>query len=174
MAKNIPAPLTEDSELIPVVKTEPINQPTASAATFKPSFQKTRDVDHHVAKLLSANSLKNKSYKANGYIPVEIDHAHIWHNITSQGHPQEYAVPKLGHTHLVTVVETKDGFTLTCGPAVVPANIKNSSGGRGKRYIKKQERGSVTDMGQEVEGPIFDEHTHEIQYIKSEKVAIRI
>ena len=177
--KEIPAVLTEDS--IEVVKEAPkkIVATETEGASFMPNFSKTRKVPHHVAKLEGATAIRNKSYKANGYIGFPQEHAHIWHSISStSGKEEEYCVPMLGHRHKVEMVKDKDGnYTLTCGPALVIANVKTGENKREKRFVRKLLRKALKDEnGDTVEGEpaMYDEHTHDITYIKSEELDINI
>lgn len=176
--KTIPAPLSPDSTPVEPVRTPRPKKTDVGGSTFRPNFSKVRDVDHHVAKLMPATNIKNKSFKPGGYIPFPQEHSHIWHSISSNSaQPKKYAVPMLGHTHEITMKETEDGFVLECGPAVVEANIKTSSDNRAKAFQRKLLRKGLRDENGEPidgEGPIYDDHKHEVVYIKSEKLQINI
>ena len=68
------------------------------------------------------------------------------------------------------------GISFVCGPAVMKANTRATSGSRQKNYIKKLlKKPEVDDVtGETVAAATFDTHTHEIVYIKSEKLEVKI
>ena len=178
MASNKrPEVLTEDSKQIEKVTEKKIEQVETEGITFKPYLEKTKPVHHHVAKLMPAIDIKNKSYKVGGYIPFEQEHSHVWHSISSHsGSEKEYCEPVLGHRHKITMTKLKDGsFKLECGPAVVESNMIAGNDKRVKAYSRKRIRPAQKDENGDIQVPAqFDEHTHDIKYLKSEILNINV
>lgn len=136
-------------------------------------FSRTREVDHHVAKLEAAMDTVNKSFVLGGYLPFEVEHGHIFHNVDSKGRTFEYCAPMMGHYHKVTMEVVNGKPTFTCGPAMVKANVKTGNGGRKVAYLPKQNLAAVMENGMEVQAAQIDTHTHKITYKRSEKLSIK-
>lgn len=112
-------------------------------------------LDHDLYKLEVANAVKNISFSD---IPnlVNAEHVHFFHSIDSNGRKQETCTTIAGHCHqmiLVSPATDKSPAIYKCGPAVV-AGFKRVQG-RHVRYYH-----SIPN----------DTHTHDITYLKSDKV----
>lgn len=130
------------------------------------------EVDHDLFKLKVESMMKNVSWTKEepDYRPVE--HCHMFHTIDSSGKPQKYSTAQGGHFHEMEVVY-KDGV-----PEVVCKSgplewvwIK-----RGKRRIKVARPifdGLFRDFDSENPKIPVDVHKHEVQYIKSDRIALR-
>lgn len=132
-------------------------------------------VIHDLYKLLVAPMLKNTSQdgQAPNYVPAE--HCHFFHTVTSDGKEQNTSSTIGGHFHVMEIVTpeqtfiTKDenGNDVT---ETIAAVYKCSAP---MAYFAKKNR-----YGQVVKTLMLanedDMHTHEIQYIKSEKIPQRV
>ena len=179
MAKNDKRPgvIVEKTAEAPL---PPQPEPKAKEAPATPTeidafvFSRTRTVDHHVAKLEGAMDVVNKSFVMGGYLPFEMEHAHIWHSVNSRdGQPAQYCAPMMGHYHEVkmTVVDGKPTFE--CGVAVIKSNVKQAKGGRKVAYMPKQNLAAVIENGITTQAAEIDTHTHKITYKRSEKLEIK-
>lgn len=119
-------------------------------------YSKTLEFDHDIFKLLPATMRKNVGFSPNKPLWEAFEHCHVFHSVDSKGNKKETCTPIGGHFHEVTIEET-DGV-----PKIVAV---------GPPVVKKQVRDRVTRRVKTVYVPVEgDDHTHEVQYIRSEKV----
>lgn len=126
-------------------------------------YKGTREVDHDLFKLEVAKMRKNVSYTD---VPDvrEIEHCHLFHTVDSNGKKQVASNQVGGHHHDIEVTADADG---------VPT-LKVSEP---RRWVLKKVRGK----NQRVSVPIFlnsekdewDNHTHAVTYLGSEKITLR-
>lgn len=125
-----------------------------------------RVVDHDKFKLKLAKMLKNIAYE--GQVPEiqAFGHEHIFHTIDSNGKKQALCSPVGGHVHEITVTQDANGIPhIKVGPP--------------KKYVKAKRRGRwvrelapVVVDSDDVENGV-DNHTHEVEYLGSKKIALR-
>ena len=114
---------------------------------------------------------RNVSFKKGEKIIEEVEHSHIWHNVTSQGRKQKHCIPMRGHLHEVTWKEEKGHITFTCGPPL-EEKVRRTSGGE-ETYLAPKVLLKLTDADGNVIENDTDKHTHTIRYNKSEKITVR-
>ncbi len=133
-------------------ETQEATQPTQTARVYKGE----QVLDHDLFKLLPATMMKNVSYTDKPDY-AKIEHCHIFHTIDSSGKRQDACNAVGGHLHLVTVTHNYAGVPSleVSGPV---------------RYVKQKNRGVYSRVAVPMED---DTHTHEVQYLGSEKIQMR-
>lgn len=139
-----------------------ISQAVDEKAAIQPTTQKRifgqgNKLIHDLFRLQVAKMTRNVSWNDEKPIYVEIDHSHIFHTIDSTGRKQETCSPVGGHHHKMTVTyEQGVAPTVHCSPAM--------------KYIRKRVNGENTKVLVEIDD---DNHTHEVEYIRSEEIEPR-
>lgn len=133
----------------------------SKAQTQKRFYQGDREMDHDLFRLNVANMVKNVGVDAPDQEPtiVEMAHTHFFHTVDSDGRPQTHSVYIGGHCHKMTVLpasEPGEVPTVICGPAV--------------REVRKKHRGKFIKVWENLPD---DTHSHEVQYIRSDKIRLR-
>lgn len=122
-------------------------------------FKGAQILDHDLFKLLPAPMLKNTSYNDDAPIYERLEHCHIFHTIDSSGKVQTECAPVGGHFHEISVVQLADD----AAPSIrVSGPKKWVITRKGKKKTK-----IIIDIGE------HDTHTHEVKYIRSEKIQMR-
>jgi len=132
---------------------------------WKPTYQKAQAFDSHLFKLTDAK-MKKKVVLGNNLEDVqEVTHNHFYHTVDSSGRTQEHSVAVGGHFHIMTVEydeETGEPIAKCSGP---------------KTYTWKKNKRIIVDLpefGTDERGEaIRDNHTHQVDYQRSSKVAPR-
>lgn len=135
---------------------------TANEAAEAPAvarvYKGSQEVDHDLFKLVVAKMRRNISWSG-GTAPedyVFLDHCHMFHTFDSSGRKQTRSTKTGGHFHEVTIVKTGGVPRVTIsGP---------------KTEIKKRVNGRVRPQVIDLSD---DDHTHEAEYIRSERIKIR-
>lgn len=140
------------------VISQEVDQNAASAPTTqKRVFGQGKKLIHDLFKLSVAKMRRNDSWNEERPIYIELEHCHIFHTIDSSGRKQDTCSPVGGHHHKMTVTYSADGApTVTCSPAM--------------KYVRKRVNGENTRVLVEIED---DDHTHEVEYIRSEEIEPR-
>jgi hypothetical protein len=118
-------------------------------------------IDHDLFKLTVSKMVKDTSWSD---VPnfEYLEHCHMFHSVDNQGNKQETSNPVGGHCHVITVTGEEDGIpTVTCGPAVKQVQVRTPNG-----YQKKFVPITFSD------GTV-DDHTHDMEYKRSEKIEIQ-
>jgi hypothetical protein len=124
---------------------------TATTRVFKSTTQKM----HDLYKLNASEFLKNIAWQAGVVDYVPTTHAHFYHTVTSKGIAQTTSSHSGGHFHVMELVTpaTQDSAAVyKCSPPV--------------KYAHKRVNGAM----QKITVPFNkdDQHTHEVEYLKSE------
>lgn len=169
---------------------EQIEQVTAYETGFQPLVQEQDDtgvasfgnraptresimVDHHLFKLKAAEMMKNTSFKGSEPNIVMLEHGHIYHSHNDKnGRPNDYCTPVGGHTHRVEILEwgidevgEKYVKKVKCGPPVKLMLQKRGDRAPRKTYVP------IVYPRYEGEEAIIDDHRHELQYLRAEKIS---
>lgn len=140
-------------------KTAKIPAATAEhAAPIARVYKGSQEIDHDLFKLVVAKMRRNISWSG-GTAPedyVFLDHCHMFHTFDSSGRKQTRSTKTGGHFHEVTITKTSGVPRVTIsGP---------------KTEIRKRVNGRVRPM---VIDLADDDHTHDAEYIRSERIQIR-
>jgi len=120
---------------------------------------KTKRVYHDLFILKTAKLLQDISMNVAIQVPYGVDHQHRFHSVDSSGRVQKFASSVGGHTHEVTITtDENNNLVGVCSP---PFN-----GIKGKKFDLKPFK---TDKG-----PVLDTHIHEVEYINSKEIDVRI
>lgn len=141
---------------------------TAAVDPQKINWKGNAPFDHHLFKGSLEYCLKRMPHIITRAVEsldndlVKKEHTHIFHSKDSRGRPQTRTNPMAGHFHDVTF-EVIDGVPVAkCGPAL--------------HYVDKRTRRGVV---REVKPVVYrdfdgnervDDHTHEMEYVHSEKL----
>lgn len=132
----------------------------------------SKTYDHHLFKLKVATMMRNVSWKFREPSVVTHEHTHFYHSINDiTMQPNLYSTQTGGHFHEVKFVE-KDGQPhLEIGPAMKWTDRK-LGGGRTKKVATPVEWETILQDGDQAgkEVMLKDEHTHEYEYVGSEKI----
>ena len=111
------------------------------------------EVDHDLFRLEVSNTKKNISFRSDSAIWENVPHKHMFHTVDSDGKPQHNTCPTASHYHKVTIKEVDGKFVAQCSE---PYQMK---------VVK----------GKRVEVPYQnDSHTHEVTYLRSERIMQRV
>jgi hypothetical protein len=141
--------------------------------------------------------LKACNYKRNDGLDLPLDkrtkdqfvdnsHGHFWHTVTSQGRIQAHVDAMGGHVHTVDVVKDEQGNPIT-QTVVLKDQLGNSIGektiltlkiGPARRIVSKivagKPRTSLEPIALYINADpqgevktVYDEHTHEYEYVRS-------
>lgn len=146
----------------------------SGAPDQKPIFERVfngfQEIISDTFRLKTAKAAKNLAWQQNTYDIDYIDHQHYFHTFDRRGRESEYSTPTAGHFHKVEIKRNEAGdiVDVVCGPPVAKRPVK-----RGHRYVQKVV--SYLKWWQEdnsVDGGFWkhDEHTHDMQYLKSSKI----
>lgn len=121
------------------------------------TYSKTAQIDHDLYKMKVTNMLKNMSWTEEPDLH-KVKHEHWFHTVDSNGTKQKYSSMVGGHFHEMTVTPQKSGPPIVkCGPAVKEIKVLQKG-----KWVKKL----VPYMDE-------DNHTHDVEYIKSDKITAR-
>lgn len=116
-----------------------------------------QDIDHDLFKLESAEMLKNiSSLPPPTFEPTA--HCHFFHTVDSDGRKQELCAAVGGHFHKMEVINTGGVPIVKCGPPIKWGTYKDRYGNQTRALVR-----FLDD----------DNHTHEVRYLKSEKIKLR-
>ena len=177
--KKLPEPLTDEPYEKPLEQPEEVNEtpePDTGEKWADVTFSKEKEMIHHVVKLLPAIGTKNMSYKANSFIPGTSEHAHFFHSIGRRGEALDMSSAMWGHSHKVEFIEKDGKVSVKVGPALEEITVQAGEGRKLKKWVKKRLRGEIKDQvsGEQVESAIYDDHTHDWEYLNAEKVTVAI
>ena len=121
------------------------------------AYKGEQTVDHDLFRLLPAETLKNGSW--NPDIPrwEPVLHTHFFHTVDSSGIEQTTSVSVAGHFHEMAVTQHKDA----------PPTVECSGP---KHYVMKRTGRGLERIAEPINS---DNHTHEVQYVNSERITIR-
>ena len=122
-------------------------------------FKGEEEIYHDLFKLDLAMCQKNVSYQEGVINLVPVEHSHFFHTVNSQGKEQTHCVATAGHTHRVKVNYDEEGniASVECGPPVFRK--------KGRDVPMPKYRSSYDS-----EPVPIDTHTHDVKYIRSEKI----
>lgn len=129
------------------------SEPQAQSRVYKGE----RELDHDLFKLLPTALTKNVGFQEDDPIWTTIEHSHIFHTIDSSGRAQDTTNAVGGHHHQVQVVKSPQGVPTL----IVSGPLKWVVHRKGTRRIR-----TAVPMEN-------DTHTHEVQYLGSEKIKAR-
>ncbi len=142
------------------------NQEAPPAAQGSPQdrvFGNSRTIDHDLFKLLVAPLQRDVSWNDRPDIET-IEHCHFFHTIDSDGRVQTYSTPTASHFHKMEVVPNAD--------PTKPPTVRCASGPL--KWVRKRIRGKMTKLVESTSTEDCpDDHTHEVLYRCSNKVAVR-
>lgn len=119
-------------------------------------YKNTQEIDHDLFKLSPAEMKKNVSFTEHTRYEYFM-HSHIFHTVDSNGRVQDTCNSVGGHHHAITVEKNGEGVpVIHVSPAM--------------KYISKKINGRLKRVAVPV---LDDEHTHEIEYLGSEKIKLR-
>lgn len=133
----------------------------------KLNFREQMSVLHHCFKLKPVDMKRDLSWQK-GIVKLDsIAHGHYYHSCNSWGQPQKNCNAVGGHFHEVTwsVGESGD-LVAKCGPAMKKVTYKAPSG------MNKTKIVPIEFYDGENQRTIVDNHTHEIEYIHSNKISL--
>lgn len=135
--------------------------------TFERRAKGSRIITHDLFELKEATFMENVGYRIVEPIIQNIQHKHFYHSVDKRGIPMRTSSTNSGHFHRIEYSADANGrLTAKCGPPL-------------RTITKKGPRGKDIDIVEQVfygahkatdEGAIFDEHTHEIEYLNSEEL----
>lgn len=131
--------------------------------TKKRLYLENEVLDHDLYKLELSMMKKNVSYSDKHPRFEDVEHTHFYHTIDSSGVAMTVCSPTGSHCHemIMKKAATKDSpAEYECGPAVKRVMVKTRSGN--KYHVKKEFR-QIS----------FDQHTHNVTYLHSQKVKAR-
>lgn len=139
-----------------------------NAPKIERNFAKTKTLMHDLFKLKVAVCKKNISYQKDSLDMVKMEHVHFFHSIDSHGFPQKTCNPVAGHTHEITIKLDAKGEIerVVCGASKKQIEIT-----RAKGVIKKELVPISFGVNSQGETEV-DVHTHEIEYVRSEKIEV--
>ncbi len=184
-----PAPVTPPGQQAQA-PVEPPQAPAAPVATAAPAAPtaapapnpnvvarrsvnvRTLQVDRF--KLLQEKCKKNRSFRENEAKIEEAEHVHFFDSSDRRGVKMSISEFSCGHKHKVEYTVDKDGNILLdsikCGPALAE---KSRHTPNGKRLVSL----APVDLGKDpdsAEGKrLMDEHTHKVEYMKTEEMEIK-
>jgi hypothetical protein len=147
---------------------QPEQAPQASSIPAQRVYADEIVIEHDLYKLKLASMKKNVAYMPNTFEILSVQHEHFFHTVDSSGTKQKHSNLVGSHFHQMTVVPQGNGAPpiVKCGPAV--KEVKKLVNGRVVKVVEPclrypDERGDMQ----------VDNHTHEIEYIKSNKIPVR-
>lgn len=150
MAKNVEPNAAQTAITTP-------ETPKTAGRVFSQNVKKI----HDLYKLGVSDMLKNTAQDGNVPEYLKVEHCHFFHTFTSDGAAQNTSSTIGGHFHvmeIVTPATDSSPAVYKCSPPMRWGIVKD-------RYKRK-----VREM---VPANIDDEHTHEVQYIKSDELILR-
>jgi hypothetical protein len=127
-----------------------------SSSTVKRAFRRTQELVHDLYKLQDAQALKNVAWQTGMQDYQKVTHNHFFHSVDVKGNPQNTSAHIAGHFHVLEVVEAATDDK--------PATYKCSAP---MKYVRKRQGNSYVKTI--VPYDVNDTHTHNVQYIQSEK-----
>lgn len=121
-------------------------------------YKGTQVLDHDLFKLKVAKMRKDVSYDGEPDY-VQFEHCHIFHTIDSNGKKQDTCSPVGGHFHEVRVVQK---------PGQVPTLEVSGP----MKYVMKKFGKKFKKVPEPLD-PEVDSHTHEVEYLGSERITPR-
>lgn len=132
-------------------------------------YRNQQELDHDLFKLKPSKFRRNMGYSDESILLVDIEHSHHFHTIDSSGKKQDACTPIGGHFHYVKVVGADDGKEPVLEISKPMKWILKAVPGK-----KKLQRVAVPLTCPNHEGAIVDdEHTHDYEYLGSEKIKLR-
>ncbi len=151
--------------------------PAAPSSTKAPerNFGGTREVVVDRFKLSLDKCAKNRALKVGGVEIQHLEHRHFWDSKDRRGKDTTHTEFMCGHKHAITYERGANGEikleTLKCSPALMETVSKMGNG-------RKITRLTPVNFGQDPNSSevreVLDVHTHEVEYMKSEKMVINI
>lgn len=131
--------------------------------TQKRIYRGDTEIDHDLYRLKVAHMVKNVSYTE---IPdyEKIEHCHIFHTVDSNGKKQTACSPVGNHFHEVKLVEREGG---------VPSLEVSAA----MRWATRRIKGRVKRVAEPIsdrDGNVYDTHTHDFEYMRSERIKLRV
>ena len=120
-------------------------------------------IESDLFKLKVANTNKNIAIQESGQVDLEkVEHVHFFRTYDSDGTKQQFCVPVAGHFHEIEYVDDPKGGTV---------KIKRVSGPL--RMVQKRVKGQIKNVPSPLHEDLEDNHTHEIEYLRSQKIQAR-
>lgn len=139
----------------------PPSRPQAPMAAQPRVYKGTQTVDHDLYKLKVATMKKDIGWNPKKPDMVAIEHVHIFHTIDSNGKRQTACGQVGGHHHDVEVIHGAEGHAPTIKVSGPRIYIRNEDG---MKVSVPLNRPGIRNG---------DYHTHEVEYLNSEKIKIR-
>ncbi len=136
---------------------------TPTAVEPKIRYKDQIQIDHHLFKGKVAVALKRDKF---GPIPIKrIEHVHYFHTVNSQGQPQRHCAAVAGHIHewSWSINPLSGELEAKCGPPLKKTQ-KISKNGTSKVVYEQ-----IT-MGDDEGNRHTDSHTHDMEYIASQRL----
>lgn len=143
----------------------PVKKTTKKAPVKKQGrvYKGEKEVDHDLYKLLVAEVVKNHSWWSEKPTFIGQEHTHMFHTIDSNGKKQSHSTNTAGHCHQITYEVDENGLAIPESIKVGPPVRKTKKG-----FVK-----IVIEKDAEGKPKTYDNHTHEMIYVQSEKIRIR-
>lgn len=120
-------------------------------------------IESDLFKLKLSTCNKNVAIQDSGQVDLEkVEHIHFWRTVDSDGKKQTYCAPVAGHFH---EIKFKDNGKNE------PVEILSVSGPLKMGLTKV--RGQIKTVPVPLHEDLEDNHTHEVEYLKSHKVQAR-
>lgn len=160
----------------------PLDAPKQVPAEASPQPPKTKSVQRNFTgerdqpvdrlKLAVAMAKKNRAYQE-GVADVEaVEHVHFFNSHDHLGAKQTHSTPACGHVHEITQKREPNGDlvldSLVCGPALEQKSTRRPNGVIVRTLVP-------IEHGHDRAGNlVVDDHAHEIQYVKSQILKIKV
>lgn len=157
-----------------LVNVEPTNNALKKIKTLNPNanvrFSEQSEVNSHLYKLVEADVIKyigkgtdkDKSPDTNPEEFLSMGHAHVFRTVDTDGNYHTKSVPIGGHYHLVELEFDEKN------PEAAPKIVAMSGP---MQTVHKKVKGRMTVTDQPLND--YDDHTHDVIYVKSEKLMAR-
>lgn len=147
-------------------RTVSVKQQVKSAEP-KLNFREQMSILHHCFKLMPAEMKRDLSWQK-GIVKIDkMAHGHYFHSCNSWGQPQKTCNAVGGHFHEIEWFTDEDGnMKAKCGPAMKKVAYRAPSG------LNKTKVTKIEFRDEENQITIVDDHTHEIEYLHSNKISL--
>lgn len=129
-------------------------------------FREQMETLHDLYKLRVTTFKKNIGWEDGGKFLsqdlVDVEHCHFFHSVDSDGVPQEHSTPTGGHFHIMELVKPATDDS--------PAEYRCSAP---KKWAYFMDRSTRSESKKIVDFAKYDSHSHEMDYLHSEKVHAR-
>lgn len=119
-------------------------------------------IESDLFRLKLATAMKNVALQDSGMIDLEkVEHTHFWRTYDSDGKKLNFSVPVAGHFHEIKYEETNGVVkVISCSPPL--------------RMGTQKVKGVTKMVPVPINPDLEDNHTHDVEYLRSHKVQPRI